>query len=95
MGCLALVLATRAAWADGGASAGDDLKACKGLPAHAKAEVISDDAVYVAGRFLAFPHQEGGGCEVYAVARPGGPGRRPFRQRQQGVRGEGVAVLGG
>jgi hypothetical protein len=70
LGCWALVFATGAAWADGGASAGADLKACKGLPAHGKAEVISDDAVYVAGRFLAFPHQEGGGCEVYAVARP-------------------------
>jgi hypothetical protein len=70
IGCLALVVATRAAWADGGASAGDDLKACKGLPAHGKAEALGDDAVYVAGRFLAFPHQEGGGCEVYAVARP-------------------------
>ena len=70
MGCLALVVAARAAWADGGAIAGEDLKACKGLPPHAKAEAIGDDAVYVAGRFLAFPHQEGGGCEVYAVSRP-------------------------
>lgn len=50
-GMLTLVLASTGAYADGGANAGDDLKACKGLPARAKAEAISDDAVCVAGKF--------------------------------------------
>lgn len=70
MGCLTPLLVTATAYGDGGASADDDFKACKGLPAHAKAEAISDDVSYVAGRFLAFPHQEGGGCEVYSISHP-------------------------
>jgi hypothetical protein len=66
---LATVLAVPTAYADGGADNG--LGECKGLPAHGKPEPIGDDVTYFAsGQYVAFTHMEGGGCEVYTLARP-------------------------
>jgi hypothetical protein len=65
----ATVLTVPTAYADGGID--DGLKECKGLPARGKPEPIGDDVTYVAsGQYVAFTHKEGGGCEVYSIARP-------------------------
>jgi hypothetical protein len=68
---ISVMLASPSARADGGASGDADLTACKGLPAHGKAEPINEDVSYLAaGQYVAFPRMEGGGCEVYSLARP-------------------------
>jgi hypothetical protein len=64
----ATLLAASTVYADGGADSG--LGECKGLP-HGKPEPVSDDVTYFAsGPSVAFTHLEGGGCEVYSLARP-------------------------
>src|SRR5882757_10043104 len=63
------VLAVSVAYADGGADSG--LKECKGLPTHGKPDPVGDDVTYFAsGQYVAFTHMEGGGCEVFSLARP-------------------------
>ncbi len=66
---LATVLSVPIGYADGGTDNG--LTECKGLPARGKADQVGDDVTYfAAGQYVAFTHREGGGCEVYSIARP-------------------------
>ncbi|HEY4244379.1 MAG TPA: hypothetical protein VGM88_31410 [Kofleriaceae bacterium] len=67
-GGFGLLVGGGVAWADGGGAPTSDLAACKGLPHGAKGVTLKDDAVVV-GNKLAFPELDGGGCEVYSLAK--------------------------